>query len=504
MNKERSADMRDFRKLRFLRRFCVNPYKTLRFPLMRMDFCKDWITEPGGDPYPLLEGKAQECLKDGLYVLENPSAEPASRCRMLGQHFPFATYELCVREMKDAELGFAFVPKTMPQWRVTFTLCDGKVKVLVRCAQTVHEQQTEIAFQSGMHFFVTCSGSGVDVYVQCGGKPELVLAKVLELPENIQAYRCFTQTAACVCCALQSGGKAVLESAEGYLDAGVSQADIKCMRYEDGTPILHDGKVFLTASVRHEKGGYQAVLSWNPSGCAFRMEGAYFFDYGDGVWNGDIASRVVYNRPTGEWYVWAAAFSQGHRLCHAVSRSDLRFGISVLDAECMPLPTEPVSDEAFFAKEGDEDPDFLYDAASGKWLLTVCRVVHFPERNYYRYFLFASDDPFTGYTFRDKTQIGSDTGGAMLRLGEQLYFVCGSDGSSRARYHAYSLEDLSDCTQMTFDYDDGGFRGWGTILPIPCGNRTRLVWITFDRHRGTPQNWSYGNLYVYEAENFID
>ena len=53
---------------------------------------------------------------------------------------------------------------------------------------------------------------------------------------------------------------------------------------------------------------------------------------------------------------------------------------------------------------------------------------------------------------------------------------------------------------MRFDHDDGGFRGWGTIVPLPYGNMTRLVWLTFDRHNADPDNrWSYGNLYAFEA-----
>ena len=55
-------------------------------------------------------------------------------------------------------------------------------------------------------------------------------------------------------------------------------------------------------------------------------------------------------------------------------------------------------------------------------------------------------------------------------------------------------------SEMKFDYDDGGFRGWGSILPIKLGTRERYFLITFDRHCGSTYNWSYGNLYLFEAE----
>ena len=50
-----------------------------------------------------------------------------------------------------------------------------------------------------------------------------------------------------------------------------------------------------------------------------------------------------------------------------------------------------------------------------------------------------------------------------------------------------------------FNYPDGGFRGWGTVVPIKLGSRNRYFWLTFDRHNGSNYNWSYGNLYCFEA-----
>jgi predicted nucleotidyltransferase len=64
------------------------------------------------------------------------------------------------------------------------------------------------------------------------------------------------------------------------------------------------------------------------------------------------------------------------------------------------------------------------------------------------------------------------------------------------------LYKLRSMTDAEFDFDDGGFRGWGSVFEIPCGTRKRLLWVTFDRTRGSNYNWSYGNVYVYESETF--
>jgi hypothetical protein len=55
-----------------------------------------------------------------------------------------------------------------------------------------------------------------------------------------------------------------------------------------------------------------------------------------------------------------------------------------------------------------------------------------------------------------------------------------------------------------FRYPDGGFRGWGCVIPVTLGSRTRYFWLTFDRHNGSAYNWSYGNIYCFEAEKFVN
>ena len=133
--------------------------------------------------------------------------------------------------------------------------------------------------------------------------------------------------------------------------------------------------------------------------------------------------------------------------------------------------------------------------------MTICRLVQEEGGKHYRYFLFRSGDPFTGYTYVDCGRAGSETGGSMVEIGGRMHFICGSDFDKRAVYHVYDLPDLSVYDLLKCDYDDGGFRGWGTVIPCPMGSRIRYYWLTFDRYRASELgNWSYGNLYGYEAE----
>ena len=94
---------------------------------------------------------------------------------------------------------------------------------------------------------------------------------------------------------------------------------------------------------------------------------------------------------------------------------------------------------------------------------------------------------------------GAETGGSIIPIGDKVHFVCGSDFDKRAIYHVYEMPDFSTFEYLKCDYDDGGFRGWGTIIPCPMGTRMRYYWLTFDRYRASDARWSYGNLYCFEA-----
>jgi len=537
--------MHSIHEMKFRRRFSINPYKTLRMKLGEMSCFKNWVDDRRGDPYPVLktaehEGAAiTETLPGARYRAENHTGEALFKARLLGQHFPYATYEIVLDELTpdgrsglgvqilaSGEDGSDYSPEDEPCLGILAVNEGGRMRIVrsLSVGTGACEQEkceTDIAFGPGMSLIVTSRGMYFDVYLKTGSLPGYVCTFEVRAMKHILRYNTFTRTTAALLVSLEPGA-AAQGAAEFFLEGGVSHADMKCMHYENGMPIMKDGRVFMTMSVRLQAGGFQMVVSWNPGTAEMKMEGAFFFDLGDGAWCADIASTVVYNRRTDEWYVWACAFSHGHILCHAVSWADLRYGIHVLDAERMPieymeqaegedslaatsggtLEGKPcVSDDTlFFGKFGDEDPDLIYDEKRGKWLLAFCRNTQDGNETPYRYYLFESDDPFTGFTFVGRTRAGSNTGGCFIRAGGENYLLCGSDFTQRARYQLHPLDDLSEYSLMQFDYDDGGFRGWGQLIPVPCGRHTRYVWMTFDRHNGSSYNWSYGNIHVFEAD----
>ena len=188
------------------------------------------------------------------------------------------------------------------------------------------------------------------------------------------------------------------------------------------------------------------------------------------------------------------AFTHGHILGYGTMTGDPRFGVNVLDIKLMDKAPADASAETFAGFKDDEDPDFYYDAASGKWRMAICR----SDYCGYRYFFFESDNPFSGYRFIGKgIGEGSETGGSFVKIDNERFFICGNSFQKRSNYRIYSTNGMS---EAVFDFPDGGFRGWGTLIPVPVASRIRYYWLTFDRHQGSQNRWSYGNLYCFEGD----
>ena len=143
-----------------------------------------------------------------------------------------------------------------------------------------------------------------------------------------------------------------------------------------------------------------------------------------------------------------------------------------------------------------------YDEKTGKWLFCLCRVTEATKK--YQYYFFESDRPDTDYKWIGCGPEGEETGGSIVKHEGKLYFVCGNSFSSKSDYRVYEWGKFDEFKNLVTDYPDGGFRGWGTIIPVNVGTRRRYYWLTFDRFlTSSIYNWSYGNVYCFEAEGIF-
>ena len=478
--------MPNLHNMKFRRRFSANFFKNLKLPLSEMSFFKDFINDNRGDPYPLLDKGAdtREYVAGGHYFVDG-TAE-----RLMGDFFPYATYEVTLAAL-EGSCGFGFRTPLGDAHVLVTADSDGKLSLVFDGVET----PTERKFQPDMALLVTARRNIFEVYLNYGDMPEFITEFTADELEGIHYEKQFTHANATLLCR----GRAEVVSAVSYMDSGISQADIRPIKYENGDIIFENGKMYFTLTARMHAEMYQAVFSWAPGTCDFALCGAIFFNTGDGAWCSDVGTSLKFNRMTGRWNLWVCSFSHDHVLGYADFDGDVRFGVNVVDITLMPLADEGTARTEMLGFWGDEDPDFIYDEASKKWYFTICRLTYRGTSRHYAYYLFEADTPFSGFRLLSVSESGAETGGSFVRVGGSLHFVCGNDFKKRANYRIYDIPDLSHFTEMPFDYDDGGFRGWGTIVPIPLGTRTRYFHLTFDRHNGSDYNWSYGNLYCFEG-----
>lgn len=465
----------------FNRKFSTSMYKDLRIGLGRMTFLKDFVNDTRGDLYPILEksGDCEESIKHNRYILERGSIS-----RMLCQFFPFATYSVTFSS-SEGSVGFTF---KLPSACATIALQSGSLSF--NCGD--HSEVIDIdasLIQEESTLIISCRPGAFDVYLQINGRPEHLKTfyedsfKDSNLQSNFSNGYAFLTLFGSVC----------VKEAVSYIDNGISIADIRPIKYENGEAIYENGKIYFTASVRMQEGAFQGIFSFTPSTDQIDMTGAVFCDCGDGRWRNYLASVILYNRMEKQWLMWTSSFEHKHVLAHASFDGDPRFGVNVIDVELMEFASEDSSFTDFLGFKGDEDPDLLYDTKSGRWLMAICRLD--PDTRSYVYAFFESDSPLKNFKYIGRGLDGAETGGSFVNIDGELSFVCGNDFKKRSEYRIYQKGQMQ-CASFT--YPDGGFRGWGSLFSIKAGSRQRYFWLTFDRHNGSSYNWSYGNLYCFE------
>lgn len=476
-------------ELKFKRKFSVNPYKELKLKIGQMSMYKDWVNDKRGDPYPIIEktGDITERIEGARYAVTSENGGKVSR--LLCDFMPIYTYEFKIRQADNCNMGFVLKSGDKT---VSIMLANGENAVID--AENEHYEYG-CNVKTGEEFSVTFRRGGVSLYIRRDARPELICDVSVNALNEFSRQDVTADAKMLLCTEFRGNGSAAYSDVWCYLCGGISHADIKPMKYEDGTPIYENGRFFLTVSSRLEVGCYQSVMSWNPTLCDFRLEGAMLFDTGDGYLCDDVASSVVYDRNAGKWYIWYCSFCHDHVLARAELKGDPRYGIQIIDSKLMPMFSGNDRRE-FAGVPGDEDPDLCF--IDGRWNLAICRI---DEDKAYHYYRFVSDDPLDGFTFADRTPTGGKTGGMFTLFENEYYFTCGTDFDSRALYDVYKYDDFSVREHLSYDYDDGGFRGWGSIMGTHVGTRKKYYFITFDRHNASVKyNWSYGNIYVFEAE----
>lgn len=479
----------NFENTVFRRLFSVNLRKKLKIKLAEMSFENDFTVTDRGNLYPAvaITPETDEKIENCVYSVKGMVK------RLICEHFPFAEYSINIQNL-SGKAGFSFLNS---ETQTVIDLYIERKSEKYDVAYCVKGQTFTTDFiipDNAKSVSFGTRGRAVDVYYTVNNHHNL--AGTVEIPQLEDACSYPFPFKALFYCDAEYFET---DKIEAYLDNGSALADMKPIRYLDGSTMELNGKIYFTMSSRLGSGGYQSVISWLPNTCEFKLEGAIFFDInGKGKISGDIASCVLYDKEKGEYLLWMCAFSSGHILGYGKTDSDILHGVSIIDITLMDKKDGSAETE-FYALEGDEDPDFYYDGEKKKWFLSICRTRNFGERRTYSYVKFQSDNPFSGYEFYKSTERTGETGGMTALIDGKRYFICGAEMSETSKYRIYDADTLKLITDAKYDYPDGGFRGWGTMFSVKSGNRQKVFQITFDRVLGSDFNWSYGNLYAFEA-----
>ncbi len=286
----------DLNNVTFKRRFSINFYRNLSIPISEMSFHKDWINANSGDPYPVLQldGKVSELVQNGEYSVTSQSG--GEICRLLGNFFPYATYDLEVKDFKNSSYGFHFFNED----GFSLKILANKDNVNIKYKD---KDLTFVPLDNGA-LSVTFRSGGVSIYSKNDSSDNLIADVSIEELKDLTTSTSFRNTRVGIIALLCENGSVKIKSVSSRITAGISQADIKPIKYENGEVMLDNGTVYLTVSARQQVGCYQVILSWCPTTSDFRMESAIFYDCGDGKWSNDVALSLIFDRNTKKWIYW--------------------------------------------------------------------------------------------------------------------------------------------------------------------------------------------------------
>ena len=453
-------------------------------------------TQSGDSKYEIHEGKLRI------------SATQASRAdRWIGGFNPFASYDVSLEQFNGSgEIGILF-RDSVQENRIGASLvvssgnCSAIRWVVIKEGKEVARK--DYPFPEGMkpvfpmRFRVQMLAVGVNLFLETNGQSHLVAYPDFSEHFELREKSLMNRFEFCLHSDLSAGATAVIGEMTAALSPGCGQADIRAITRPDGEPLMDEGRLWFTMTIRGRGLPHplQGVFSMNPSVFDLRFEGIIVFDTGDGMLRNELASHLFYDEASKEWRGWTVGFSaygndaQGaQKAVLAVSSTkDPRKGFSIMRAKPVGLPPGM-----------HEDPHGIYDAEAGKWRMLVAE-----HAGKFRASIWESDDWDHGYSRLSGPVEMDSTGTSIQKIGSKRYAMFGSADRKVYICSYPGLEPAGELNLHLPPWDDqSGTRIWPNVLPLPEGYPARYIALMMDRQNfpGMPkQNWTYGAMYLYHA-----
>ena len=261
------------------------------------------------------------------------------------------------------------------------------------------------------------------------------------------------------------------------MTGGTGQADPRIIHYEDGTPIIKDGKIFLAMTTR----GYnlipyscQGVYSMDLTSKELEICAMLSYDNGDGISRFWHASDILYNRITQEWCVFPVSHGDDHGIYFATTKNDILHGYHDIKIENkLKYPSVGNEEDPYIIRK-DNVWYMLYVKGTSGYNLCLAKSIQL--RGVFTDIASVSETSFTGPI--------------IYVTGDTLYCIA---GKGIDHFKAYTFPDLTYVSDLTLDLPLFSNNVWPVIFD--CGSHTKL--LTFDRGKLTG-NYSYGAIYEYE------
>lgn len=436
------------------------------------------------------------------------SEEMTQSAIWLGGFNPFATYIVEVSSFTGSGLVGIEFTNTDRQERIQIFekfkgagVTDVRLKIIRNekvVADTSIATGKQVNVQAKHRLILQMLGSGLVVYAQSESLPE-VIAQVdfnnyidLRYKKYLHAYHSNLLVG--------TAGEVILKRADISLTTGTGLADIRPITYENGEPMLDQGRLWYTMSIRGRALPHhlQGIFSLNPTTFDLKFQGILVFDRNDGMLRNEVASHLFYDRRDKVWKGVTTGFSayanpakEKKQLLIAEGKQDPRFGFSVMNAR----PFQMVGDL--------EDPQILFDAEAKKWRMIACK-----NDQGYKAILFESDKWDQNYRQIAGPVKHNSTGTSLQRINGKLY--CFS-GSSANKIFIYSYPDLKEAGVLKMDLppwsETSGSRVWPNVIQLPEGYPSKYIALMMDRfnYPGIQgPNWTYGALYYYHGYEVLE
>ena len=314
-----------------------------------LDLMHPFVGTPTGDPkFEIHEGNLRISAQDACRSV-----------RWIGGFNPFASYDISLEEFSGSgEVGMLFRDsdeenRICASLVVSSGACSAIRWVVVKDGKEVVRE--DYPLPEGvkpvfpLRFRVQMLAVGANLFLETHGQSHLIAYPDFSQHFELRKKSLMRRFEFCLHSDLKAGSAVVIREMKSALSPGCGQADIRAITIPDGSPLIEDGRLWFTMTVRGRALPHplQGVFSMNPSVFDIKFEGIIVFDTGDGMLRNELASHLFYDEASKEWRGWTVGFSaygndaQGaQKAVLAVSSTrDPRKGFSIMRAKPIGLPT---------------------------------------------------------------------------------------------------------------------------------------------------------------------